>query len=176
MTHPRFFGYGSLVNLATHSYPAARKSTLKGWRRVWRHTPLRQQAFLSIEPHAETLLLGVTADVPNADWDALDEREEGYARHDVSHLVEEPQTTAVYVVKDEHFSTYEQSHPILLSYLDVVVQGYLQQFGLSGATHLFETTRNWGPIFNDRERPLYPRAQTLNDDERAVVDEHLKQI
>lgn len=176
MTHPRFFGYGSLVNLSTHIYPQARKASLKGWRRVWRHTPLREQAFLSIEPHEATTLLGVTADVPNADWNALDEREEGYARHDVSHLVSEPMNTAVYVVKDEHYSTYDRNHPILLSYLDVVVQGYLQQFGPQGAEHLFETTENWAPILDDRKNPLYPRAQKLSDEEREIVDAHLRQL
>ncbi|MDX5384038.1 MAG: gamma-glutamylcyclotransferase, partial [Rhodobacterales bacterium] len=33
-----FFGYGSLVNRATHDYGQARAATLPGWRRAWRHT------------------------------------------------------------------------------------------------------------------------------------------
>ena len=174
MTHPRFFGYGSLVNVSTHTYPETRKATLKGWRRVWRHTKLRPQAFLSIEPDANTVLQGLTADVPHADWAALDLREEGYARHDVSHLVSEPAQTAVYVVEQAHFADHPDEHPILLSYLDVVVQGYLHQFGTEGVAHFFNSTAGWNaPIFNDREAPLYPRAQRLSDDERALVDHHL---
>ena len=31
--HPRFFGYGSLVNRDTHDYPNAVRATLSGWRR-----------------------------------------------------------------------------------------------------------------------------------------------
>jgi len=177
MTHPRFFGYGSLVNLATHSYPSARTASLKGWRRVWRHTGLRDQAFLSIEPHESETLLGVTADVPGADWVALDEREIGYARHDVTDLITDASQTSVYVVKDEHYSGMPNTQPILLSYLDVVVQGYIQQFGPSGAEHFFETTTGWDiPILDDRGAPHYPRAQVLSKSERAVVDRFLSQL
>ncbi|NBT52664.1 MAG: gamma-glutamylcyclotransferase, partial [Marivivens sp.] len=84
MTHPRFFGYGSLVNLTTHTYPDPKPAKLRGWRRVWRHTQIQEPAFLSVEPCDRTTLLGVTAAVPNADWAALDERESGYLRRDVT--------------------------------------------------------------------------------------------
>jgi len=44
-----FFGYGSLVNRATHSFNNAQPAQLTGWRRVWRHTDLRPVAFLSVQ-------------------------------------------------------------------------------------------------------------------------------
>ena len=45
-----FFGYGSLVNRATHSYPQAQRARLHNWRRVWVRTAMREVVFLSIHP------------------------------------------------------------------------------------------------------------------------------
>ncbi len=176
MTHPRFFGYGSLVNLTTHDYPDPRPAKLRGWRRVWRHTSLQEPAFLSVEPCENTTLFGVTAQVPNDDWNALDARETGYARRDVTHLIDDVvHNTAVYEVEHHHFEE-PAIRPILLSYLDVVVQGYFRVFGEDGPKHFFETTHNWGPILNDRDAPRYPRTRQLSDEETAIVDAYLKDI
>ena len=66
---------------------------------------------------------------------------------------------------------------ILLSYLDVVVQGYHQQFGKDGVAAFFDTTDGWDtPILNDREAPHYPRSQILSRAETALVDQHLARI
>ena len=172
MTTPRFFGYGSLVNLATHDYPDPQPARLTGWRRVWRHTSLREMAFLSVEPCDLTTLWGVTAAVPNSDWAALDEREFAYGRRDCGHQMDTPHgQVAVYEVDQGIINDPDVAHPILLSYLDVVVQGYMRVFGAEGAAHFFDTTTGWnGPIRNDRAAPIYPRAQILTDDERATVD------
>lgn len=170
---PRFFGYGSLVNTATHDYPEPQKAKLTGWRRVWRQTDIRELAFLSVEPCEDSDLLGLTAEVPGTNWAALDQREFAYSRHDISHQIAPYQTqTAVYVVDQD---VAGRAHPILLSYLDVVVQGYLHQFGEDGAHHFFDTTHGWDiPILNDRAAPRYPRAQVLSPTERGLVDELLK--
>ena len=172
---PRFFGYGSLVNIATHTYPDLQKAKLNGWRRVWRQTNLRPLAFLSIEPCEETDLLGVTAQVPEANWTALDQREFAYFRHDISHqLVPIQEQTAVYILEQD---LKDRKYPILLSYLDVVVQGYLHQFGEEGAYHFFETTYDWeSPILDDRAAPHYPRSQILTKTERSLVDQLLKSV
>ena len=153
---PWFFGYGSLVNLATHNYDDPRPAMLHGWRRVWQQTQLRKAAFLSVMPCPTTTIHGVIARVPGADWAALDQREAAYQRHDVSNAVHHDgprAVTAVYQVKEEHVSR-AQDHPILLSYLDVVVQGYLHRFGEDGVARFFETTDGWHtPILNDRMTP-----------------------
>ncbi|OUD10221.1 hypothetical protein BVC71_01530 [Marivivens niveibacter] len=176
MTHPRFFGYGSLVNLTTHEYPDPQTATLKGWRRVWRHTSIQEPAFLSVEPCDETVLLGVTAQVPHGDWVALDERESGYQRKDVTHLIDGAQMpTAVYEVEARHYQA-PSVNPILLSYLDVVVQGYMDMFGDEGAQHFFDTTHNWGPVLNDRADPRYPRARKLTAAQTATVNEYLAKL
>jgi hypothetical protein len=178
MANPYFFGYGSLVNRATHDFPDARPARLHGWRRSWQATTLRKVAFLTVTPDPSCTLHGLIAHVPNDDWDALDQREWAYDRlpasDTVDHDVKRPLDIAVYAVSPEHRSTNPESHPILLSYLDVVVQGYLREFGAEGVTHFFDTTQGWGtPILNDRADPRYPRAQQLSHSERALVDENL---
>ncbi|MEO1639778.1 MAG: gamma-glutamylcyclotransferase family protein [Pseudomonadota bacterium] len=179
MTDPAFFGYGSLVNLATHSYANPRPATLQGWRRIWRGTHLRKVAYLSVHPVAGHALDGIVAHVPGADWAALDAREAAYQRHAVrSHLHPEraDMDTAVYQVHPDHLAT-PGDHPILLSYLDTVVQGYLEVFGEPGVSQFFATTDGWdAPLLDDRDDPIYPRAQRLSAAERALVDDHLAAV
>lgn len=178
MSDPQFFGYGSLVNLATHSYAAPERATLHGWRRVWRHTSRRTVAYLSAEPAPGAAIDGVIAAVPGGDWAALDAREAAYVRRDVTVETKGTPThgpVAVYEVTEGLLSDPSTAHPILLSYLDVVVQGYLQLFGEDGAEAFFASTQGWhAPILNDRAAPRYPRAQTLSPSETAFVDAALK--
>lgn len=169
---PAFFGYGSLVNTRTHSYPAPTPTTLPGWRRVWRQTVLRDVAFLSVEPAQGAEIQGLTAQVPDADWVALDAREHGYQRQDITDTLNATRPTALYLVEERHFS--DSDGVILQSYLDVVVQGYLHQFGEAGVAAFFATTAGWDiPIRNDRDDPRYPRAQVLTPEETALVDSHI---
>ena len=82
----------------------------------------------------------------------------------------------IYQVAPCHIAP-EGSHPILLSYLDTVVQGFLREFGEAGAARFFETTRGWGAgIQDDRDAPLYPRAQPTTLRERAIVDAALRDL
>lgn len=181
MNDPHFFGYGSLVNTATHAYPNAQKATLTGWRRAWVCTDAREVVFLSAVPaNADVEIQGLIASVPNADWAALDKRETGYERipskSKVSHDGPAITDIAHYAVAQENWRD-RNGHAILLSYLDVVVQGYLQQFGTLGVKAFFDTTDGWNtPIVNDRAAPRYPRAQSLSTKEIALVDEHLARI
>jgi len=179
MSDPAFFGYGSLVNTATHSYADPRPATLTGWRRVWQRTNLRKAAYLSVIPDATCALQGLIARVPGANWQALDLREAAYERHDISHLIAHDglrAPTAVYQVRMDHL-TGTTDHPILLSYLDVVVQGYFRVYGIVGVSLFFETTHGWDlPILDDRADPVYPRHQRLTAQECALVDEHLAAV
>jgi hypothetical protein len=175
--HPCFYGYGSLVNRDTHVYANATRAQLAGWRRTWVYTSARGQAFLSVIPDAGTTIDGLIAEVPNGDWAALDAREYGYARIESGAAVRHPRDPAPEV---SHYSvpreTWVQSgdNHILMSYLDVVVQGYLREFGAAGVADFFATTDRWEtPVLNDRAAPLYPRAQTLSAQETALVDQHL---
>lgn len=181
MTAPYFFGYGSLVNRATHGYEDAHRARLAGWRRIWRHTNLRPVAYLTVVPDPACTIDGLIAHVPKGDWAALDQREAAYDRervcHAVSHPKPDPVQVSVYTVPDGKHGQPTDEHPVLLSYIDVVVQGYLREFGEAGAQAFFDSTAGWSaPILNDRAQPRYTRHQPLSDDERGFVDDALRRL
>ncbi|GAA6209629.1 gamma-glutamylcyclotransferase [Cognatishimia sp. WU-CL00825] len=181
MQTPYFFGYGSLVNRQTHNYPKAQQAQLQGWRRVWRQTTLRPRPFLTVEPCAGSTITGLIAQVPNHDWQALDQREAVYDRILVRSVTasapSNPASISTYTVPPEKYPAPNKPHAILLSYLDVVVQGYLQEFGTTGAAAFFTTTVGWNaPIRDDRQTPLYPRSQRLLASETDFVDCHLAKM
>ncbi|SLN28495.1 hypothetical protein ROG8370_01098 [Roseovarius gaetbuli] len=176
-----FFGYGSLVNRDTHVFDAAHPAKLRGWRRVWRPTELRPVAFLTVVPDPASTIDGLIAAVPGADWPALDLREAAYARvpaHDqVTHSLPHRPEIAVYSIPEGAHGTPSIAHPILLSYLDVVVQGYAREFGPEGVARFFDTTHGWeAPILDDRAAPRYPRHQILSAAERGLADDHLERV
>ncbi|MGB0960129.1 MAG: gamma-glutamylcyclotransferase family protein [Halocynthiibacter sp.] len=175
---PHFFGYGSLVNSATHSYHNPRPAYLRGWRRTWRHTHHRKVSFLTAVPCPQSEIWGVVAEVPNKDWAALDAREYAYDRHNITdHIFNtdaRPTDTAIYAIETGGHHAPTDAHPILLSYIDVVLRGYFDLFGDDGIAHFIATTDGWdAPILNDRARPLYPRAQALTKSETAQTDHAL---
>lgn len=176
MQDPFFFGYGSLVNRATHSYPRSAPAQVRGWRRVWTHTKLRKLAFLSVHPAHGEEIDGLIAAVPGHDWAALDARERAYDRQLVTDHTAPVKDVHIYAVTPDHKDTPEARHPILLSYIDVVVQGFLHEFGPHGAQRFFDTTDGWDtPVLDDRDAPIYPRHQTLSAAETAFVDAQLAQ-
>ena len=181
MADPYFFGYGSLVNLATHDFPDPRPAKLRGWRRAWKHTDLRSVAFLTAVPDPESEIEGMIAHVPKNDWAALDEREWAYDRIPATQSVAHPLTQdveiAVYAVPKGQHTESTNRHPLLLSYIDVVVQGYLRAYGEDGADRFFATTDGWdAPILNDRADPRYPRHQQLKRHETEFVDTRLQEL
>ncbi|WP_093966877.1 gamma-glutamylcyclotransferase family protein [Actibacterium lipolyticum] len=181
MKDPFFFGYGSLVNRATHSYAHAFPAQISGWRRAWRHTTLRPVAFLTAVPAHGEQIDGLIAAVPGHDWAALDEREHAYDRHPVTgplhHQAPDAGDVQIYAVAPQHSDSPDARHPILLSYVDVVVQGYLREYGEAGVIRFFDTTDGWdAPIKDDRSAPIYPRHQTLHADEKRLVDAQLVRV
>lgn len=179
MSHAYFFGYGSLVNRETHHFDGVEAARLRGWKRVWRHTMLRPVAYLTVVPDEKSEIDGLIAAVPAGDWAALDERERAYdrvaARHQVTHALPHRPDIAVYTIPDGKHGTPDETCPVLLSYIDVVIQGYLREFGEAGVARFFETTEGWdAPVLNDRADPIYPRHKVLRKDERAFVDDMLR--
>lgn len=171
-----FFGYGSLVNRATHVYAPAHVARLVGWRRRWVHTDGRGAPFLTGVRDAASVIDGLVAMVPGSDWAALDLREEGYLRHPVA-VEGVVRAAQVYAVPAETVVVQEAPAPILMSYLDVVVQGYLREFGQAGAEDFFATTDGWEiPVLDDRASPRYPRHQALSGVERDLVDALLREV
>lgn len=172
-----FFGYGSLVNRATHTYPSARVAQVAGWSRCWVGTGLRQVAYLSVVPDPGGQVAGLVAAVPGGDWAALDIRERAYRRHAVQAQFQTGADAVQMYVVDPVHTEDSAVHPILLSYLDTVIQGFLAEFGADGARAFFDTTRGWHlPILDDRSAPIYPRATALDKAERALVDKNLARV
>ena len=173
------FGYGSLVNAATHSYRDVRPARLWDWRRLWCQTPVRDLAFLSAEPAAGFSVDGVIAQVPEADWAALDEREAAYDRHDVTDLLEGavPQGASVVAYSVPRLRPVAPDSPALLSYVDVIVQGFYRLGGAEAVAQFFATTAHWeGGLLDDRTQPLYPRSQPLTAEERALADREIARL
>ncbi|MFW5655342.1 MAG: gamma-glutamylcyclotransferase family protein [Roseicyclus sp.] len=177
---PFFFGYGSLVNRGTHAFPRAARARVRGWARTWQRTRLRKLAFLTAVEAPGHEIEGLVAAVPGADWAALDLREYAYDRHRVVEIDHEhgpatPIDVQIYRTRPEHDADGSDEHPILLSYLDTVVQGYLTEFGEAGARRFFETTAGWeAPVLDDRAEPIYSRVTRLSADERDFVDAELR--
>ncbi|MEL6953459.1 MAG: gamma-glutamylcyclotransferase family protein [Pseudomonadota bacterium] len=180
MQDPHFFGYGSLVNRQTHAYPDARRARLAGWRRIWQPTRLRGLRFLSVHAVENGQIEGLIARVPGADWAALDLREQAYLRQPVEvDLADGGAAVGVEVYQTDpvHLVPGDASQPVLLSYLDTVVQGFLAEFGPDGVSRFFATTDGWpAHVLDDRTAPIYPRAKELTDGEIALVDGHLEAL
>ncbi len=180
MRDPFFFGYGSLVNRGTHQFPHATRAVAHGWGRAWKHTRLREVAFLTAVEAPGSSIEGLIAAVPGADWAGLDAREWAYDRLPVGRVDHDHPgalDVQIYRTKPEHTEDGTRAHPILLSYLDTVVQGYLREFGTDGAERFFATTAGWDtPILDDRAAPRYPRVQVLDAAERDFVDAQLRNV
>ena len=180
MIHGYVFGYGSLVNRRTHDYDEAGPARLKGWRRMWRHTELRTVAFLTVIPDPLAEIDGLVARVEAPDWTHLDDRERAYDRvtaAEVSHALTHRPDVHVYTIPDGKHAPASNAHPVLLSYIDMVAQGFLYEFGEDGVHHFFATTSGWdAPIADDRARPIYSRHQRLTRSETSLVDRHLSDL
>lgn len=182
-----YFGYGSLVNRATRpageiAYPAA----LRGWRRAWNHRVPASDArlactALSIDPLAADRddgpgdasgdragagsIDGVVVALPAAGLAALDAREANYDRLRLPRTAfvlpdgVEAESVHVYRSTAARRSPADAAHPILASYADCVMAGYLERFGTAGLEAWIATTDGWeAPRLDDRARPAYPRA------------------
>lgn len=176
---PHFFGYGSLVNRHTHDYPDARAASVRGFRRVWRHTKLREVAYLTVEEAPGHEIDGLIASVPGGDWAALDLREAAYQRRlvaaeDIRHDHPEVISVEIYQTRAADEAAPSVRYPVLLSYVDTVIAGFRDVFGDEGVTRFFATTDGWDiPVVDDRAAPIYARAIRPDAAVRHRVDEAL---
>lgn len=177
MQHMYFFGYGSLVNAATHAHAPLYPATAKGWRRAWVAVSSRDICYLTAVRDPQSVLTGAIAPVPGTDWAALDAREDGYDRHHDTDNIQHDSpadSIAIYAVPPETSIAPSHDSPILMSYLDTVITGFANLYGEAGARDFFDTTTGWeAAVIDDRAAPRYPRTTPLSDEIRAIVDEGL---
>lgn len=174
MQHIYFFGYGSLVNRDTHDHAPVHRATLHGWHRAWRAVPDRALCYLTAVRDPDGSIDGLIAPVPGESWAELDQREAAYGRHPVTDTLDhasDATEVVVYAIDPDRHSPPGADNPILLSYLDVVIAGFLAEYGPAGPQRFFETTLGWqAPILNDRAAPRYSRARPLTDEIRTLTD------
>ena len=170
-----FFGYGSLVNAATHDYPNARSANLPGWRRQWVQSTTNNFAFLTATPDPLNQIAGLIADIGDIGWRILDQREAAYDR--VMLNTKRFNGIKIYLAKPSAIAPAGGGKPVLLSYLDCVVQGYNTVYGHDGVRDFFCSTSGWDtPILDDRKEPIYSRAQVLLNSETNLTDDHIRMV
>lgn len=174
---PRVFGYGSLVNGATHAWPDLAPARLTGWRRTWCRAAGRRVSLLTVRRAPGAAMDGAAARVPDADWRALDAREASYAREDcAAGLVPAGRGAAwLYAVPGAYVAAVPDGPPILLSYLDTVIAGFASLHGPDGPARFFDETGGWeAPVADDRRAPLYPRHRAVGAALEGLVDALLR--
>lgn len=177
-----YFGYGSLVNRATHRTGIihAVPARLVGWRRCWRprpDVPGFPAALLSIREEKGACCDGLLVFDHLENLAALDEREARYRRlalslEDLETAMPVPGDCPVYVyVAEPDIPPHPQPPKILQSYLDAVCQGFLHVHGEEGLRRFINETDGFDTLIHaDRLEPFYPRAVSLLDQERILFD------
>lgn len=187
-----YFGYGSLVNRSTRPVgEAAAPARLHGWRRSWTHrVPMSEHRYgctaLSIDPIGDRLgddgaIDGVVVEIPAAALPALDAREANYDRlalpREAFTLPPSVRAETVFAYRSSAARRLDPDpdHPVLQSYVDCIMAGYLERFDESGLEAWLATTDGWrAPLFDDRAAPRYPRAVTLPEALLARFDDRLE--
>lgn len=178
-----YFGYGSLVNPATHRTNVLHyeRAHLQGFARRWQGRPDVADApiaLLSSAPsNANDMLDGLLVFDLLENLPALDAREAGYDRLVVERAdLELPNGNELpdcplYVYSGRKPAAPDKEHFILQSYLDAVLQGYIHQYGPEGADNFIARTAAFDTkLLTDRDKPHYPRSVQLSYEEVAHID------
>jgi hypothetical protein len=177
-----YFGYGSLVNKATHrtdivdAFPAC----LVGWRRHWRPRPDMAgfpAAMLTVRREEGAMCDGLLVIDRAENLAAIDAREARYRRiplqsGELEMAAALPAGCPVYFYEAlPDLPVHPEAPMILQSYLDAVLQGFLAIHGEEGVRRFIADTAGFDiPIHADRLAPKYPRAVRLRPPEEALFD------
>ncbi|MEX3009486.1 gamma-glutamylcyclotransferase family protein [Hoeflea sp. TYP-13] len=186
-----YFGYGSLVNRDTlrTDYVHAQPVRLHGWRRCWRPRmhgdPIRSgkpTSLLSARQMAGSVIEGLLVFDRVSNLPCVDEREATYDRVRVPldrlEVIDgKLPDCRVYVYEAQtNSASHDPHHPILQSYLDAVLQGFLNEFGRQGVHDFLDSTDGFErTVHADRHDPIYPRSVTLSLEERTFIDTLLEE-
>ncbi len=188
------FGYGSLVNRKTLSpdLVAVFRATLTGWRRQWQARPANEPSTLTNEPvsllsvrkEADCSIDGLIFIEHRKNLASLEIREKFYTPNSIR--IDDISCEASYlqILADKQIHVYAvpptpadaQPGVLLRSYLDVVMQGFLAEYGEAGLARFIDTT-DWFDltVFEDRDAPVYPRHQQLNSAEIELFNSFIPQ-
>ncbi|RAH97030.1 gamma-glutamylcyclotransferase [Acuticoccus sediminis] len=171
------FGYGSLVNRNTlPPHVSAEPVSLKGWRRAWRASSVAHAGgvcALSVVPGDDTIE-GLLVTFDDDYRPVIDARE---YRYDALAAEALGAGALIFRANAEADRFGDAGNPVHLSYVDVVIQGFLREFGEAGVERFMATTDGWHvPILDDRAAPRYPRAQQLTENERDLSDRMLRMV
>lgn len=185
-----YFGYGSLVNENTlrTKYIASIPAELKNWQRMW-DIPAgveigpETDALLTARPSSNTSTKGVVVFDLAKNLPDVDKREHNYDRKTIAHpdmkIADEFRDLQCdFFVYEAHKrnDVPENKPPISQSYLDAVLQGFLNIYGEAGVEEFIASTVNFHtPILQDRGTPRYPRSVSLSHRERELIDYFLRQ-
>lgn len=166
------FGYGSLVNRGTlPEHVSARPVTVRGWRRAWRAASrVASWGVCAVSVHEADgdAIDGLVITFEDEMWPVIEAREHRYVPFDLDGFDEK---VIAFRAEPEADRWGDREHPIHLTYLDVILQGFLREFGEDGARRFMASTDGWHvPILDDRNAPRYPRWQVLSEAERRHVD------
>jgi len=182
-----YFGYGSLVNRDTRpANEPYETATLDGWVRQWaarvdtddagklaQSPVVKGYSVLTVHPAEGVSIEGVQVPIDPADLVDLDQRELGYAQQSIETSVA-ADSVVVYVCKPENTDLASAEYPLLQSYIDCVLAGFLERFGWDGVDRFIDTTQGWSaPILDDRLTPLYARAVAVPDAVQAKFDSRI---
>lgn len=188
-----YFGFGSLVNRKTLSPDIvdAIPVALKGWRRHWQArsdepmqtTAVKSIALLSIHRDEKCEIDGLLIIDRLKNLPALDKREIQYQKQNLFH--DDLSGSTADLTKYTHLPVHtyvstaghgqNQNITLLRSYLDVVMQGFMREYGEAGVRHFVETTSGFNlQIHEDRKRPVYPRHQGVSATNAKLFDKILR--
>ena len=177
-----YFGYGSLVNRATHRTAILRAvpARLAGWRRIWRPRPDMPgfpAALLSVRRDPLASCDGLIVFDRAENIAAVDAREARYRRvalspGEITIAEQLPAGLPLYLyVAQTDIPPHPEPPMILRSYLDAVLQGFLVEHGEAGVRRFIAETEGFGtPVHDDRALPIYPRAVELAAHESALFE------
>ncbi len=186
-----YFGYGSLVNDKTRNAESfGLAGRLKGYRRHWSiwKASLEREAFglggiaaLSVSADKEAMIDGLLIFDKKDHLPNVDKREAQYDRLELDlndfqteHTIPEGVKTYIYVGRPADVTVSHPDYPILQSYVDAVMQGFIDKFGTEGLNRFVDETSGWEtPVVQDRDEPFYPRHVALSATELDLVERAL---